>query len=200
MCRRTLLSAISPLQLTYAVDHLPSVVVSATNGDCRFMRFPGGTVKFSRLAATVTAVVSAGLLTCVPDPAASAATFTAGLVARNSQRCVSVDGASTANGARDIQYDCVEAANQQWGDKSGVAPGPEGQRVLLRRGPAQRQVPVRVEREHVQRRPADAVRLRGGHQPALPPRLSGRSEKGRARGTVPGSAVGPGTGLRTATP
>lgn len=71
-------------------------------------------MKFSRLAATVTAVVSAGLLTCVPDPAASAATFTAGLVARNSQRCASVDGASTANGARVIQYDCVEAANQQW--------------------------------------------------------------------------------------
>ncbi|WP_327279733.1 MULTISPECIES: RICIN domain-containing protein [unclassified Streptomyces] len=51
-------------------------------------------------------------MTCVQAPAASAVTFTAELVARNSRRCVSVDGASTANRAGIIQYDRVGGTNQ----------------------------------------------------------------------------------------
>ncbi|MFG2630275.1 hypothetical protein [Streptomyces sp. NPDC048473] len=56
-------------------------------------------MKIRRWSATVAPVVAAGLLVTVQAPAASAATFTAELVARNSQKCVSVDGASTQNGA-----------------------------------------------------------------------------------------------------
>ncbi|MFE3144840.1 RICIN domain-containing protein [Streptomyces scopuliridis] len=71
-------------------------------------------MKFPRWAATVTAVVFAGTLACVQAPTASAATFTAELVARNSQKCVSVSGASTQNGADAVQWDCVEGTNQHF--------------------------------------------------------------------------------------
>ncbi|MFE9888382.1 RICIN domain-containing protein [Streptomyces scopuliridis] len=71
-------------------------------------------MKFPRWAAAVTVVVFAGILASVQAPTASAATFTAELVARNSQKCVSVSGASTQNGADAVQWDCVSATNQQW--------------------------------------------------------------------------------------
>lgn len=71
-------------------------------------------MKFPRLAATATALVSAGLLAFAQAPTASAATFTAQLVARNSQKCVSVEGVSSANGAAAVQWDCLDAPNQQW--------------------------------------------------------------------------------------
>ncbi|MGP3938998.1 MULTISPECIES: RICIN domain-containing protein [Streptomyces] len=35
-------------------------------------------------------------------------------MARNSQKCVSVDGASAQNGAALVQWDCVEGTNQHW--------------------------------------------------------------------------------------
>jgi hypothetical protein len=71
-------------------------------------------MKFPRWAVAVTAVVSAVLLTSVQVPTASATTFAAELVARNSQKCVSVEGASTQNGAAAVQWDCVDAPNQKW--------------------------------------------------------------------------------------
>jgi hypothetical protein len=71
-------------------------------------------VKFPRLTVTATALVSAGLLACAQAPTASAATFTAELVARHSEKCVSVEGVSTANGAAAVQWDCVDAPNQKW--------------------------------------------------------------------------------------
>lgn len=74
----------------------------------------GAAMKFPRWALAVTAVVSAALITGVQAPTASAATFTAELVARNSQKCVSVAGASTQNGAAAVQWDCVNGTNQQW--------------------------------------------------------------------------------------
>lgn len=71
-------------------------------------------MKVSRLSAAVAPVVAAGLLVTMQAPAASAATFTAELVARHSQKCVSVAGASTQNNADAVQWDCVDAPNQQW--------------------------------------------------------------------------------------
>jgi hypothetical protein len=71
-------------------------------------------MKFPRWALGITAVVPVCLLTATQTPTASAATFTAQLVARHSQRCVSVDGASTQNGAAMVQWDCGDAPNQQW--------------------------------------------------------------------------------------
>ncbi|MBW8737040.1 MAG: RICIN domain-containing protein [Streptomyces turgidiscabies] len=70
-------------------------------------------MKSPRLAVAAVALASAGLLGSAQTPA-SAATFTAQLVARNSQRCVSVEGASTQNGAAAVQWDCGDAPNQQW--------------------------------------------------------------------------------------
>ncbi|WP_326615484.1 RICIN domain-containing protein (plasmid) [Streptomyces scopuliridis] len=67
-----------------------------------------------RYALAATAAVSACLLTGAVTPTASAATFTAELVARHSQKCVSVAGASTQNGAAAVQWDCVDAPNQKW--------------------------------------------------------------------------------------
>lgn len=71
-------------------------------------------MKIPRWAVALAPVVAAGLLITVQAPTASAATFTAELVARNSQKCVSVDGASTQNGAAMVQWDCGDAPNQQW--------------------------------------------------------------------------------------
>ncbi|MCX4785097.1 MULTISPECIES: RICIN domain-containing protein [unclassified Streptomyces] len=71
-------------------------------------------MKISRWAVALAPVVAAGLLTTAQAPTASAATFTAELVARNSQKCVSVEGASTQNGAAAVQWDCLDAPNQQW--------------------------------------------------------------------------------------
>ncbi|WP_329201668.1 MULTISPECIES: RICIN domain-containing protein [unclassified Streptomyces] len=71
-------------------------------------------MKFPRLTATTTTFVAAGLLAFVQAPTAFGATFTAQLVARNSQKCVSVAGAGTANGAAAVQWDCLDAPNQQW--------------------------------------------------------------------------------------
>lgn len=71
-------------------------------------------MKLTRLLATATALVTAGLITCAQAPSASAATFTAELVARHSQKCVSVAGVSNANGAAAVQWDCLDAPNQQW--------------------------------------------------------------------------------------
>jgi hypothetical protein len=71
-------------------------------------------MKFPRWAVTVTALVSGSLLTGLQAPTASATTFTATLVARNSDKCVSVSGASTQNGATSVQWDCMDAPNQQW--------------------------------------------------------------------------------------
>ncbi|MFE7647868.1 hypothetical protein [Streptomyces phaeoluteigriseus] len=68
---------------------------------------------FSR-ACAVTAMVSAGLIIAVQVPTASAATFTAQLVARNSQKRVSVSCASTQNGAGSVQWDCLEGTNQHF--------------------------------------------------------------------------------------
>ncbi len=71
-------------------------------------------MQFARWSVVVTAAASAGLIASVQAPAASAATFTAELVARNSQKCVSVDGASSQNGAAMVQWDCVNGSNQKW--------------------------------------------------------------------------------------
>ncbi|GGU14351.1 hypothetical protein GCM10010272_69230 [Streptomyces lateritius] len=73
-------------------------------------------MKFPRLAVTATAVVSAGLFAWAQAPTASAATFTAELVARHSQKCVTIQSSSTANDAAVIQFDCVPGgqSNQQW--------------------------------------------------------------------------------------
>ncbi|MFD9220464.1 RICIN domain-containing protein [Streptomyces sp. NPDC060064] len=70
-------------------------------------------MKLSRWSAGLTAVVSATLLASAQVPA-SATTFTAELVARNSQRCVTVDGAVTTNNGRVVQWDCVDVPNQKW--------------------------------------------------------------------------------------
>lgn len=71
-------------------------------------------MKVSRLSAAVAPVVAAGLLVTMQAPAASAATFTAELVARHSQKCVSVAGVSTQNNAALVQWDCVEGSNQHF--------------------------------------------------------------------------------------
>ncbi|MFL6055484.1 MAG: RICIN domain-containing protein [Actinoallomurus sp.] len=42
------------------------------------------------------------------------AVFTATLINRHSDLCLSVDGASTGNGARVLQWTCGTQANQQW--------------------------------------------------------------------------------------
>ncbi|MFD7496177.1 RICIN domain-containing protein [Streptomyces sp. NPDC059832] len=71
-------------------------------------------MKISRWAVALAPVMAAGLLTIVQAPTASATVFTAELIARNSQKCVSVEGASTQNNAAAVQWDCLEAPNQQW--------------------------------------------------------------------------------------
>ncbi|MFE7268247.1 RICIN domain-containing protein [Streptomyces sp. NPDC057592] len=71
-------------------------------------------MKHRRWAAGLTTLASAALLVSVQTTTASAATFTAELVARHSQKCASVENASTQNNARVIQYDCVNGTNQQW--------------------------------------------------------------------------------------
>ncbi|MFF5090419.1 RICIN domain-containing protein [Streptomyces niveus] len=71
-------------------------------------------MKIPRWALALSAAASAVLLTAVHAPTASAVTFTAELVARHSQKCVSVEGASTQNGAAEVQWDCVDGPNQKW--------------------------------------------------------------------------------------
>ncbi|MFF3959411.1 RICIN domain-containing protein [Streptomyces sp. NPDC001890] len=71
-------------------------------------------MKISRWAVALALVVAAGLLTTVQASSATAATFTAELIARHSQKCASVNGQSTANGAAVVQWDCVNYPNQQW--------------------------------------------------------------------------------------
>ncbi|MGW7594339.1 RICIN domain-containing protein [Streptomyces rubiginosohelvolus] len=71
-------------------------------------------MKIPRWTFAVTAVASAVLVTAVQAPTASAATFTTQLVARNSQKCASVNAGSTQNGAAVSQWDCADATNQQW--------------------------------------------------------------------------------------
>ncbi|MFI5619506.1 RICIN domain-containing protein [Streptomyces sp. NPDC051567] len=71
-------------------------------------------MKFPRWTVAATTLVFAGLLTGVQAGTASATVFTAELVARNSQKCASVAGASTQNNAKVVQFDCLEAPNQQW--------------------------------------------------------------------------------------
>jgi hypothetical protein len=73
-----------------------------------------------------TIVLAAALLVgpIAAMPAASAVTtpahtrpqtvFTANLIDRHSNLCLSVDGASTDNGARVLQWDCGTQENQQW--------------------------------------------------------------------------------------
>jgi hypothetical protein len=71
-------------------------------------------MKFPRWALAITAMVPVCLLTVAQTPTASAATFTAQLVARNSQRCVSVEAASIQSGAQTVQLDCMDSPSQQW--------------------------------------------------------------------------------------
>lgn len=77
---------------------------------------------FPRIGRALIAAVFAGCMAVVPAANAFAASarvparsvFTANLISRYSDRCLSVDSASTYNGARMLQWTCGSQTNQQW--------------------------------------------------------------------------------------
>lgn len=104
------------------------------------------------------------------------------VAAVNSGKCLSVSGASVQNNATVVQWDCVNATNQEW--------------RLVQKDSGYFSIEARhsgkclsvAACEHTERRRARPVGLRRRSQPALPPRLTQPPGEPRAFPGLPGPA------------
>jgi Ricin-type beta-trefoil lectin domain-like len=82
------------------------------------MAFPRAILRAITLAAVPLigqmAAMAAANASTAPARNPARAVFTANLINRYSDLCLSVDGASTGNGARALQWSCGTQTNQQW--------------------------------------------------------------------------------------